>query len=301
MKLLTSKWKRGLIYAMVALLSVGILAGCGGTTPAEKDPDPVTTGDNKKVNIGYVNWAEDVAVSYLWKEILEGKGYEVNLTSLEVAPLFVGLNKGDLDVFMDAWLPITHQTYWDKYKENLDDYGIWYKSEAKIGLVVPKYAEVTSIGDLKANKDKFDGKIIGIDPGAGIMKATDKAVASYGLDYEVVQSSEAAMMTALDKAYRDKKWIAVTGWSPHWMFAKYDLKYLVDPNKDFGDAEEIHTLANKEFTKSNPEVANMLKAFKLDDQQIGDIESLINEGMEPQAAAKQWIEANQAVVDSWLK
>lgn len=232
---------------------------------------------------------------------MEGKGYTVNLTSLDVAPLFVGLNKGDLDVFMDAWLPITHQSYWDQYKDNLDDYGIWYESKAKIGLVVPSYADVNSIEDLNAKKAEFNGQIIGIDPGAGIMKASEKAITNYGLDYKLVQSSEAAMMATLDKAYRNQEWVAVTGWSPHWMFAKYDLKYLEDPKMDYGDAEEIHTLANKDFTANNPEVAEMLKAFKLNDQQIGGIESLINDGMEPQAAAKQWISENQAIVDGWLK
>lgn len=293
-----NKLKRVLGGAMVAILTMGLLAGCG-TTPEKKEA--VTPTANKTVNIGYVNWAEDVAVSNLWKVLLEEKGYTVNLKSLEVAPLFVGLNKGDLDVFMDAWLPITHQSYWKKYKDKLDDYGVWYKSAAKIGLVVPSYVDVTSIEDLKANKAKFDGKIIGIDPGAGIMKTTQKADEEYGLGYEVIQSSEAAMMTALDKAYRDKKSIVVTGWSPHWMFAKYDLKYLEDSKKTYGEAEEIHTLANKEFTKNNPDVAKMLQTFKLDDKQIGDIESLINGGLAPDAAAKKWIETNKDLVDSWLK
>ncbi|HZK56134.1 MAG TPA: glycine betaine ABC transporter substrate-binding protein [Desulfosporosinus sp.] len=298
MKLPKNQGKRILVGAMVSLLAIGLVAGCGTTTPKD---DATKTSENKTINMGYVNWAEDVAVSNVWKVILEEKGYTVNLKSLEVAPLFVGLNKGDLDVFMDAWLPTTHKTYWEKYKDKLDDYGIWYKSEAKIGLVVPNYVDIKSVEDLKAKKEQFDGKIIGIDAGAGIMKATAKAVTSYGLDYEVIQSSEAAMLTALDKAYRDKKPIAITGWSPHWMFAKYELKYLEDPKKDFGEAEEIHTLANKEFTKKNPEVANMLKAFKLDDQQIGDIESLIKDGMEPEAAAKEWVGDNKAVVDSWMK
>lgn len=99
MKLFKGQWKRGLIIAMVAMLSVGLLAGCGSKTPTEKDPAPTTPAANTTVNIGYVNWAEGVAVSYLWKEILEQKDYTVNLTSLEVAPLFVGLNKGDLDLF----------------------------------------------------------------------------------------------------------------------------------------------------------------------------------------------------------
>ena len=298
MKLLKSKGKRVLVGAMVSLLAIGLLAGCGSAAPKEEATKP---SENKTINMGYVNWAEDVAVSNVWKVLLEEKGYTVNLKSLEVAPLFVGLNKGDIDVFMDAWLPTTHKTYWDKYQEKLDDYGVWYKSEAKIGLVVPNYVDLKSVEDLKAKKDLFAGKIIGIDPGAGIMKSTEKAVTSYGLDYEVIQSSEAAMLTSLDKAYRDKKPIVITGWSPHWMFTKYDLKYLEDPKKDFGEAEEIHTLANKEFTKKNPEVAKMLKTFKLDDKQIGDLEILIKEGMEPEAAAKKWIGENKAVVDSWMK
>lgn len=243
---LFNQGKRVLVGAMVSLLAIGLVAGCGTAAPKQ---DATKPSANKTVDIGYVSWAEDVAVSNVWKVLLEEKGYQVNLKSLEVAPLYVGLSKGDLDVFMDAWLPTTHKTYWDKYKDKLDDYGIWYKGEAKMGVVVPNYVDLKSIEDLKAKKDQFAGKIVGIDPGAGIMKAAKKSNEDYGLGYEVVQSSETAMLATLDKAYRDKKPIAITGWSPHWMFAKYDLKYLEDPKKSFGEAEEIHTLANKEFTQ----------------------------------------------------
>ena len=294
MKLLSKLRKRGLIYGLAVLLVVGLVAGCGNTGSNE-------TGTDKTINIGYVNWAECVAVSNLWKNILEEKGYTVNLTSLDVAPLFVGLSKGELDFFMDAWLPITHKTYWDTHKDKLDDYGIWYQAEAKIGLVVPKYMDINSVGDLNSIKTELNGKITGIDPGAGIMKAAATAVQEYGLDYEVIQSSEAAMLATLDKAYRSNEPVVVTGWSPHWKFAKYELKYLEDPKKAFGEAEEIHIIANKEFTTQNPEVAQMLKTFKMNDQQIGELEGLINEGMKPEEAAKKWISENRALVDSWLK
>lgn len=294
MKLLSKLRKRGLIYGLAVLLVVGLVAGCGNTGSNE-------TGTDKTINIGYVNWAECVAVSNLWKNILEEKGYTVNLTSLDVAPLFVGLSKGELDFFMDAWLPITHKTYWDTHKDKLDDYGIWYQAEAKIGLVVPKYMDINSVGDLNSIKTELNGKITGIDPGAGIMKAAATAVQEYGLDYEVIQSSEAAMLATLDKAYRSNEPVVVTGWSPHWKFAKYELKYLEDPKKAFGEAEEIHIIANKEFTTQNPEVAQMLKTFKMNDQQIGELEGLINEGMKPEEAAGKWIGENRALVDSWLK
>lgn len=289
-------WKKVLIFAIIAFLSLSLI-GCGGTDNTGQQGG---SGD-KTINIGYVNWAEAVAVSNLWKVILEDQGYTVKLTSLQVAPLFVGLSQGSLDIFMDAWLPITHQSYWEKYSDKLDDYGVWYTSEAKIGLVVPEYVDIDSIAELNSVKDKFNGKLTGIDPGAGIMKASEKAIEDYGLDYELVQSSEVAMLATLEKAYRNEEWIAVTGWSPHWKFAKYDLKYLEDPKGSYGEAEYIHTLANKEFTAKHPEVKEMLEKFKLNDDQIGTLEAYINEGMDPVDAAKKWISENQDLVDSWIK
>jgi len=286
-------WRRLLVLGLIPVLAVFMMTGCSGEQQG--------TGDKGTVKIGYVNWAECIAASNLWKVILEDEGYQVTLTQLDVAPLFVGLSKGDIDVFMDAWLPITHESYWNEYKDSLEDYGIWYQGEAKIGIVVPNYVTIDSIAQLKDEGNKFGNKIIGIDPGAGIMKASTRANEAYALGFEVVQGSEPAMMTAMDKAYGKNEWIAITGWSPHWMFAKYNLKYLDDPRKEFGAAEEIHTLANKDFSSEQAEVAAMLKKFKMTDAQIGSLEGLINEGMEPEAAAKKWIEDNRDIVNGWLK
>ncbi len=289
-------WRKLVILALVAVLAFSLTVGCSSSG------QPAGDGEDKgTVEIGYVNWAECVAVSNLWKVLLEDQGYQVNLTQLDAAPIFVGLSRGDIDVFMDTWLPITHETYWAEYKESLEDYGIWYQEPAKIGVVVPKYVNVDSLEQLQEEAATFNGKIIGIDPGAGIMKAATRANEGYELGMEVIQGSEAAMMAALDKAYSKKEAIAITGWSPHWMFAKYDLKYLDDPQKEFGEAEEIHVLANKDFSTKQPEVAAMLKKFKMSDAQIGSLEALINEGMEPAEASKQWIEDNQEVVDLWIK
>lgn len=289
-------WRKLIIFALVMVLVLSLAVGCSNSN----QPAPETK-DKGTVKIGYVNWAECIAVSNLWRAILEEQGYEVDLTQLDVAPLFVGLSKGDINVFMDAWLPITHETYWKQYKDNLEDYGIWYQESAKIGIVVPKYVTIDSLEQMKDEASKFDDKIIGIDPGAGIMKAADRANTGYDLGLEVVQGSEPAMMAALEKAYGKQEWIAITGWSPHWMFAKYDLKYLADPKKEFGEAEEIHILANKEFSSKQPEVAAMLKKFKMTDSQIGSLEGLINGGMEPLEAAKKWMADNKEIVDSWIK
>jgi glycine betaine/proline transport system substrate-binding protein len=277
---------------LCVLLIVLFVAGCG----QQQSKKAVTT-----VKIGYINWQEDVAVTYLWQELLKEKGYNVELVNVDVAPLFVGLNKGELDLFLDSWLPVTQQAYWEKYKDNLNDFGSWYQGEAKIGLAVPKYVGISSIDELNEQKSKFNGKVIGIDPGAGIMKSTEKVIKDYELNFELVQGSEAAMLSALDKAYKNNQWIVVSGWSPHWMFSKYELKYLTDPKKTYGEAEGLHILANKEFAKTQPSIAAMLKKFKLNDQQIGSLEGLINQGLSPQDAAKKWINENNSLVNSWTE
>lgn len=282
---------RLLLYLMVIILSLAV--------GYSRNILPNASVNKGLITIGYINWQEDVAVSYLWQEILTSQGYTVKLISLDTAPIYVGLSKGNLDLFLDAWLPLTQKVYWDTYQGQLDDYGSWYTGEAKIGLVVPDYVPISSIQELQRHKAEFNGQIIGIDAGAGIMKAADKAVADYNLDYKLIQGSEAAMMAALDKAYREKKPVVITGWSPHWMFAKYKLKYLADPKLDFGKSEGLHMLANKNFTTDKPAVGAMLKNFKLNDQQIGSLEDLIKSGMPPQEAARKWIGDNRALVENW--
>lgn len=305
--------RKTLWWTLLLTLGMVLLAtGCGGaSTPSGEDGDTGggtgdtsgASGGTQEIRIGMVNWAEDIAVSHLWKVILEQEGYQVTLQQLDAAPLYTGLANGDLDVFLDAWLPITHEAYWEKYKDQLEDYGIWYGGQADLGLAVPTYVEeVNSIEDLEAHKDLFNGEITGIDAGAGLMRLIEEAVIpEYGLSLKLVASSESAMLSALDNAVKNQEPIVIAAWRPHWMFTEWDLKYLEDPKKTLGEPEEIHTLANKDFAERHPEVASWLKNFKMTDEQLGTLESYIfNEGMAEDEAAKRWIEENRNVVDGWL-
>ena len=79
---------------------------------------------------------------------------------------------------------------------------------------------------LNAHKDQFKGEIIGIDAGAGLMNSADKAVQDYSLDFDLKSSSGATMVAFLKKSIDANEWIVVTGWTPHWMFSRYPLKFL---------------------------------------------------------------------------
>jgi glycine betaine/proline transport system substrate-binding protein len=148
--------------------------------------------------------------------------------------------------------------------------------------------------------EQVDYKITGIDPGAGIMQATNNAIKDYKLDkWQVVSGSSAAMTAALKKAYDKKEPIIITGWNPHWMFAKYDLKYLKDPKGVYGSAESIHTIVRNGLEKDHPDAFKVLSQFKWTEDDMGKVMLDIQNGMKPADAAAKWVKNNKKLVDQW--
>ncbi|GGN99284.1 glycine betaine ABC transporter substrate-binding protein [Saccharibacillus kuerlensis] len=147
---------------------------------------------------------------------------------------------------------------------------------------------------------QVDHKIIGIDPGAGIMTATQKAIDDYGLsDWNLIEGSGAAMTATLDKAIKKEEPIIITGWTPHWMFAKYDLKYLEDPKKSYGDAEEIHTIARLGLQEDHPEAYQFLTNFEWTEEEMGEMMIAIQDGTSAEQAAADFVEAHPERVAEW--
>lgn len=288
-----------LIVAGLVTSLVGLIAGCGTSSSNN------SAGGSAKstITIAYVNWPEDVAVSQLWKQLLTQKGYHVKLVSSSVAPAYVGVGQGSVSLFMDAWLPNTQGTYWNRIKSKAYKLSSWYTSPTKEGFVVPSYVNINSISQLKSHASEFNNQVIGIDPGAGEMALAQKAITSYHLPEKLVSSSSSGMLAALSKAESQHKPVVVTLWSPHWAFAKWHLKYLSDPKKIFGPSDHIYTIANNKFPKTHPKVAKWLKHFKLSQSQIGQLEADINKypSSKINTAVNSWIKANNGLVKGWFK
>jgi len=229
-------------------------------------------------------------------------GYNVELSSVSAGVMWESIATGDQDFITTAWLPYTHKSYWEAHEDDVDRIGVLYEG-AVLALVVPDYVTIDSIAEMADHKDKFGGRIVGIDPGAGIMEATRNAtMPNYGLDdWELSESSEAAMMAELERAINNEEWIAVTGWAPHWKFAAYELKLLEDPDETLGGLEEIVIVAREGLREDFPEVTSFLENWKLTSDQLGEVMYMIAvDGMTPAVAARTWIDDNQDIVDSWL-
>lgn len=148
--------------------------------------------------------------------------------------------------------------------------------------------------------EELDYKITGIEAGAGVFKASEAAVEEYGLDgWEVQASSSGAMATALGEAISNEEPIIVTGWTPHWKFAKYDLKYLDDPKGVFGEEEIISTMVREGLEDDMPNAYKLLDQFNWTTEDMEEVMLDISDGVDPLEAAATWVEENEDKVSEW--
>ncbi|MER6184056.1 ABC transporter permease/substrate binding protein [Streptomyces sp. NPDC001652] len=288
----------GVVVLALVAGGMGMFGGKGdSTTPVGEN-----VGQGKKVSIGYIPWDEGVASTFLWKELLEERGFEVEAKQLDAGPLYTSLASGNVDFQTDAWLPTTHAEYWKKYGDRLDDLGSWY-GPTSLELSVPSYMKgIDSLEDLKGKAAEFGGKITGIESSAGMMGLLkSKVLKDYGLDkeYKVVDSSTPAMLAELKRAYSKQEPVVVTLWSPHWAYSDYKLKKLKDPKGSWGKGDGVHTVARKGFADDNPVVAKWLKNFRMSEKQLTGLEAEINKAGKgrQQDAVRAWLKANPGVLD----
>ena len=292
MSRLKKYFKKGFIGTLTILLVLSLAV-------------PVIAAEKKTVNIGWTAWSSTEATTNLVKQILEEKmGYEVKLTLADIGIMYQGLADGQIDMMLMAWLPETHKNYYKKISTDVTNLGPFYL-RAKLGWVVPDYipkSELSSIEDLKKPEvmKKLNKQIQGIDPGAGLMQLSENAIKEYGLDdYKLVASSGAGMTAALSRAVRKDDWIVVTGWSPHWKFGKWKLRYLEDPKGVLGGLEMVDILTRNGFYQDHPDVVALLCRMFLP---LEDLEAMMfkaNESTYEEAAA-EYIKANPKRVDYWV-
>jgi glycine betaine/proline transport system substrate-binding protein len=284
---------------MGTLLRLFILALAVALSPAQ-------AADKTPLRIGWTAWSDAEAVTRLAARLLETRlDQPVKLVLLDIGIQYQGLATGEIDAMLMSWLPLTHKPYMDKVCNKVVNLGPLYTG-ARLGWVVPDYIprqELNSIEDL-SKRDvarKLRRQIHGIDPGAGLMQASEKALKTYGLKrYQLISSSGAGMTAALARAIKRKQWIVVTGWSPHWMFSRWKLRYLEDPKKALGGRERVHALVRKGFDDDFPPVVtDFLTRMYIP---ISELEAIMADAMDTsyEAAVEKYIKTHPARVNYWV-
>ena len=254
----------------------------------------------QEIELGYVNWEGEIAATYVAAVLLEEMGYDVQTTDVDAAPMWTGVGAGDLDAHLAGWLPVTHEAYLNEVEGQVEELGGPLLEGARIGLMVPTYVDIDSIEELNEHADRFNNDIVGIEPGAGIMSATEEALDVYDLDdMTLVESSDAAMQSALADAYDREEWIVVTGWTPHPKEGRHDLKYLEDPEGVFGEVEFVQGYARQGLQEEMPEAFELLSNFYWEVEDFAELMEWNAEG-DPYENAQRWVEENRDLVETWM-
>jgi glycine betaine/proline transport system substrate-binding protein len=273
-------------------LVVALATGCGGW-------------NGRELTLGYLGWDENVANSHLIKVLLQDEfGYETVELKLaeDVRPVFEEVASGELDAFTDVWMP-NHRALVEEVEGETElSEETWYTGQTEYGIAVPHYMQTRSIADLDSSAA---GMIIGIEPGAVLMQRIGAhVIPEYGLDIDLVEATTPAMLAELRRSYGAKEPIVFLAWSPHWMNAEYDFRYLDDPKNAMGQLDEpagLHSIMRDGFEEDDPVAYALINAMKLDEEQVNTLELAINRADDPERGVRNWLENNSDVVEPWVE
>lgn len=285
----------------MVMLFIGVLAACSSDDGNSSDDSGAKKDQSKSISIGLDPYNYSKPPAYVAKEILENEGYDVEIQEADVGILFTALANGDLDSYIDIWSPNLQAQYLKKYDGDFEVVGMLYKN-TPIGIAVPKYmTKVNSIEDLKKYRDKFDGKIYGIEPESGMDKTTHKMIDVYDMDYEVENSSDQGMIAQAERMMKRKKPIAFQGWHPHTMFQKLDIKMLDDP-KNVWKFDNVQVGVANDLKKRMPGAYTLFSNMKFT---VDEIERWLVEmkdnNKDPEDLAKEFVKDHKKEVNKWLE
>jgi len=293
-------------FFAVVLAAGTLISVSGGVLAASNEKESCST-----VRFADVGWTDITATTALASVVLEAIGYETDVKVLSVPVTYQSLANDDIDVFLGNWMP-TMEGDIAPYREKGTVQTITTNLEgAKYTLATnAKGAElgIRNFADIAKNKDALEGKIYGIEPGNDgnrlILDMIEKGMFDLK-GFQVVESSEAGMLSQVARAEKAGDPVVFLGWEPHPMNANFDLTYLEGGDDVFGPnlgGATVHTNVRSDFTDDCPNLAslftNMTFTLPMENEIMG---AILNGGEEPQDAAKAWLKANPSVLNGWLK
>jgi glycine betaine/proline transport system substrate-binding protein len=260
----------------------------------------------KKVRLSDVGWTDIQATTGVASVLLNALGYEPEVIQLSVPVTYASLKNKDLDVFLGNWMP----SMTADIKEYTADGSVETVSQnlegAGYGLVVPNYvaeAGVKTLTDLGKFKDKFDGKIYGIEAGNDgnriILEMISKPENNLE-GFELIESSEAGMLTQAEQSMKDNQWIAFLGWTPHPVMGEMKITYLDGMGDSGFGAATVHTNVRQGYLTECPNVGTFIKNLKFSLSMENEMMDAILKGSDANTVASEWLKKNPDAATPWL-
>jgi glycine betaine/proline transport system substrate-binding protein len=292
--------KKKLYAAMACTVLAATMTACSGVNAAP-NAETITFAT-------VAGWDDTEAVTALWTALLEDRDYNVDTVAVDLAAGISGIARGDLDGYLNVWLPSTHAEPIAKFRDDLvilDKNGPFYDDNRQV-LAVPAFVEEDTVADLVKNAKKYDSRIVGIEAGSGNMKQLPELLKAYDAQAKlsIVDGSTPAALAELEKSVQSKKPVVISLWQPHWVFANPAVKALKDPKQGWPKPDGSYVALSKKFAAAQPEIVEWMSNSKLTTDQYSSLMMAVSEaGSDPVKGARQWMETpeNKQAVDTWFK
>ena len=283
----------GLTTAVLALASAPAFADCSN------------------VRFSDVGWTDITATTAITTTVLEALGYSTQTLVLSVPVTYTSMANGDIDVFLGNWMPTMEADIAPYRDAGTVDTVRMNLTGAKYTLAVNQAAAelgITSFADIAAHRDELDGKIYGIEPGNDGNRLILDMIAgdAFGLQgFQVVESSEQGMLAQVARSDRRNEPVVFLGWEPHPMNANFQMTYLSGGDDYFGPnygGAEVYTNTRAGYVGECPNVGALLGNLEftlaMENEVMG---AILDQGLEPSAAARAWLAAHPDVLAPWLE
>jgi glycine betaine/proline transport system substrate-binding protein len=310
--------------AAVGVLAGVLLAGCGGSDI--KEQDTAASGGKKcdDFNMAINPWVGYEASAHVVGYVAKSKlGCKVEYKDLKEEVAWQGFGSGEVDTVIENW---GHEDLKKKYVSgnktaqvagpngNIGVIG-WYVPPwlAKDKPDITNWKNLNKYADLfKTSESGGKGQLLDGDP--SFVTNDEALVKNLDLDYKVVYAgSEPALIQAFRTAEKNKKPVIGYFYDPQWFMSEVPLvkvklpKYTpgcdADPAKVACDYPKytLDKIVATKFAESGSPAYDLVKAFKWtnDDQNLV-AKYIAQDKMDPEDAAKKWVDANPDKVDAWL-
>lgn len=263
----------------------------------------------RTVVIGHVNLSFYEATAAVFQNVLERSGYNVVMEKGPHSEMYPRLAEGDFDLFVAAWLPNTHQKYWEEHNENLSLITPLY-SDAKLFWAVPDYIPadtVKSVADLAKPEvaAKMDKTIRGPGADSGLMMRSKTLMDEYKLaqaGYQLAPGKAQDWIAGFNQNIEAQNWFVMPLWQPQYLNKVAKLRILEEPNNILGGADTAWLVAHESAQKKIPRhIFDILKRMEFTIRAITELDYMVNvEQLPPQVAARLWMSKHPYTVEYWI-
>ena len=270
-------------------------------------PEPIVLDP---IILGRIDESFHQVAAAIVEEVLLRMGHTVEVREGPHPEMYPLLERGELQLFADSWLPGGHGSYWEQIRDRVVEVAPLFEG-ARFFWAVPGYVpagQVAALPDLTRPEvtERMATLVVqGTTPGAGLTMRSQQLVRDYGLD-EAGWSHKIGDLQAIIRTVNERigagDWFVTPLWQPQYLNEVHDLRPLDDPRGVFPPPDRASLVGHRDGIDRLPErTRDVLRRIRYTVADVNAMDGAVNlDGLDPLAAARAWMDRHPDDVRAWL-